>query len=155
MKVERVCTRQVIATRRSATLVEAAQEMRRFHVGTLVVFDEAAGRREVAGIVTDRDLVVQGLAQGLDARKAKVEKVMAPVVATVPEGAELHEALERMRAAGVRRLLVTRDSGEPAGIVSLDDALDGLVAELSSLAGLMKTERRHEAVCEEAPVHPV
>lgn len=151
MKVERVCTREVVATRRDATLVEAAETMRRFHVGTLVVVDEHAGSREVAGIVTDRDIVVQGLAQGLDARRAKVEKVMAPVVATVPEGAELHEALERMRAAGVRRLLVTGASGEPAGIVSFDDALDGLVAELSSLAGLMKSERRRETVVEEPP----
>jgi predicted transcriptional regulator len=70
---------------------------------------------------------------------------MAPVVASVPEDAELHEALERLRAAGVRRLLVTKTGGEPAGIVSLDDAVDGLVAELASLAGLMKSERSREA----------
>ncbi|HET9471414.1 MAG TPA: CBS domain-containing protein [Usitatibacter sp.] len=145
MKVERVYTREVVATSRSATLAEAARTMRKFHVGTLVVVDGASGRQEVAGIVTDRDLVVQGLAEGLDPRRATVEKVMAPVVASVSEDAELHEALERMRAAGVRRLLVTKPTGEPAGIVSLDDAVDGLVAELASLAGLMKNELRREA----------
>ena len=145
MKVERVYTRNVVATPRSASLEEAARAMRQFHVGTLVVVDASNGRQEVVGIVTDRDLVVQGLADGADARKTRVEKVMAPVVATVPEDAELHEALERMRAAGVRRLLVTKEGGEPAGIVSLDDAVDGLVAELASLAGLMKSELRREA----------
>jgi hypothetical protein len=45
----------------------------------------------------------------------------------------------------VRRLLVTKAGGEPAGIVSLDDAVDGLVAELASLAGLMKSELSREA----------
>lgn len=145
MKVERVYTRDVVATSRSATLAEAARTMRKFHVGTLVVLDAVGSRQELAGIVTDRDLVVQGLAEGLDARKATVGQVMSPVVASVPEDAELHEALERMRAAGVRRLLVTKPTGEPAGIVSLDDAVDGLVAELASLAGLMKNELRREA----------
>jgi len=145
MKVERVYTRDVVATSRTASLEEAAKTMRQFHVGTLVVVDSSNGSREVVGIVTDRDLVVQGLAEGVDPRRTRVEKVMASVVASVPEDAELHEALERMRAAGVRRLLVTKAGGEPAGIVSLDDAVDGLVTELASLAGLVKNELSHEA----------
>ena len=145
MKVERVYTRSVVATPRTATLEEAARTMRRFHVGTLVVIEAAEGRPEVAGIVTDRDLVVQGLAEGVDPKSTRIDQIMSPVVASVPEDAELQEALERMRAAGVRRLLVTRMTGEPAGIVSLDDAVDGLVAELASLAGLMKNELGREA----------
>ncbi len=145
MKVERVYTRNVVVIPRTGTVEEAAQAMRRFHVGTLVVMEESGGRPEVAGIVTDRDLVVKALAEGLDPNKAAVEKVMSPVVASVDEAAELHEAIERMRDAGVRRLLVTREGGQPAGIVSLDDAVDGLVAELSALAALMKNELRREA----------
>ncbi len=145
MKVERVYTRNVVATPRSATLEEAARTMRRFHVGSLVVLDSSSGRQEVAGIVTDRDLVVLGLAEGADPKGTRVEQIMSPVVASVREDAELQEAIERMRAAGVRRLLVTKATGEPAGIVSLDDAVDGLVAELASLAGLMKNELGREA----------
>jgi CBS domain-containing protein len=144
MKVERVYTRDFVAAPRTASLEEAARAMREFHVGTLVVVDSSDGEREVVGILTDRDLVVRGLAEGLDARRTRVEKIMAPVVASVPEDAELDEALGRMRAAGVRRLLVTKD-GEPSGIVSLDDAVDGLVTELASLAGLVKNELSHEA----------
>jgi CBS domain-containing protein len=154
VKVERVYTRDFVATPRTASLEEAARAMREFHVGTLVVVDSSNGNREVVGIVTDRDLVVRALAEGLDARRTRVEKIMAPVVASVPEDAELDEALGRMRAAGVRRLLVTKADGEPAGIVSLDDAVDGLVAELASLAGLMKNELGREAgarIAERAP----
>lgn len=153
MKVERVYTRDVVATTRFTSLTEAARTMRKFHVGSLVVVDAANGRQELAGIVTDRDIVVQGLAEGLDPRKATVAQVMSPVVASVPEDAELHEALERMRAAGVRRLLVTKPTGEPAGIVSLDDAIDGLVSELANLSSLMKNELRREAGgCIDEPV---
>jgi CBS domain-containing protein len=145
VKVERVYSRNVVATGRSATLEEAARTMRDFHVGTLVVVDTVDGSPEVAGIVTDRDLVVQGLAQGREAHRMTIGDVMSPIVASVPEEAELHEALERMRAAGVRRLLVTKAGGQPAGIVSLDDAVDGLAAELAALAGLMKRELSREA----------
>ncbi len=145
MKVERVYSRNVVATGRSASLEEAARTMRRFHVGSLIVLEPGDRGPEVAGIVTDRDLVLQGLAEGADPKETRVEKVMSPVVASVPEDAELQEAIERMRAAGVRRLLVTKATGEPAGIVSLDDAVDGLVAELASLAGLMKNELGREA----------
>lgn len=145
MKVERVYTRDFVATPRTASLEEAARAMREFHIGTLIVVESSDGEREVVGILTDRDLVVRGLAEGLDARRTRVEKIMAPVVASVAEDAELDEALGRMRAAGVRRLLVTKANGEPAGIVSLDDAVDGLVTELVSLAGLVKSELSHEA----------
>jgi CBS domain-containing protein len=145
MKVERVYSRNVVATARTATLEEAARAMRRFHVGSLIVLEPGNGGQEVAGIVTDRDLVLQGIAEGADPKETRVERIMSPVVASVSEDAELQEAIERMRAAGVRRLLVTKATGEPAGIVSLDDAVDGLVAELASLAGLRKNELGREA----------
>ena len=84
------------------------------------------------------------LAEGLNVRKVAVEKVMTPVVASVSESADVLEALERMRDAGVRRLLVTTAQGDPAGILSIDDIVDGLAAELASAAALMKTEINRE-----------
>jgi CBS domain-containing protein len=114
--------------------------MRRFHVGSLLVLEAADPHPEVVGIVTDRDLVMLALAEGLNAHKVTVDKVMSPVVASVPESADVLEAIERMRAAGVRRLLVTAEKGTPAGILSIDDIVDGLSAELASAAALMKSE---------------
>jgi predicted transcriptional regulator len=144
MKVERVCTRQVVAVSRFDSVEEAAATMRRFHVGALLVTEKTEARTEVVGIVTDRDLVMHALAEGLDARRVAVEKVMSPVVASVPESGDLLDALERMRAAGVRRLLVTTEKGDPSGLVSLDDVVDGLAAELASAAALLKAEVRRE-----------
>jgi signal-transduction protein with cAMP-binding, CBS, and nucleotidyltransferase domain len=145
MKVERVYTRSAVTTDRKACIRDAAEAMRRFHVGSLIVTEEARDGTEVVGIVTDRDLVVQALADALDARKVAVEKVMAPVVASVPEEADLLDALGRMRAAGVRRLLVTKGWGKPAGVLSIDDVLDGLVTELTDVVALMKGGIRRES----------
>ncbi len=144
MKVDRIYTRNAIGISRGDTLQEAAAAMRRFHVGSLLVFEKSEGRAELVGIVTDRDLVLLAMADGLDAAKVAVEKVMTPVVASVPEGADILEALERMRGAGVRRLLVTTERGDPAGVVAIDDIVDGLAAELASASALMKTEIHRE-----------
>ncbi|MGZ5036438.1 MAG: CBS domain-containing protein [Usitatibacter sp.] len=144
MKVDRIYTRNAIGISRGETLEEAAAAMRRFHVGSLLVFEKAERRQELVGIVTDRDLVVLSLAEGRDPRKVRVEEVMSPVVASVSEDADILEALERMRGAGVRRLVVTTQRGEPVGVVAIDDIVDGLAAELASASALMKTEIRRE-----------
>ncbi|MGZ5660492.1 MAG: CBS domain-containing protein [Usitatibacter sp.] len=144
MKVDRIYTRNAIGISRGETLEEAAAAMRRFHVGSLLVFEKAERRQELVGIVTDRDLVVLSLAEGRDPRKVRVEEVMSPVVASVSEDADILEALERMRGAGVRRLVVTTQRGEPVGVVAIDDIVDGLAAELASASALMTTEIRRE-----------
>jgi CBS domain-containing protein len=143
MKVERICTPAVVGVARTDTIEEAAIAMRRSHVGALLVTEKTDRGTEVVGIVTDRDLVLLALAERLNCSKVAVDKVMTPVVASVPLEADVLEALERMRAAGVRRLLVTRQ-GSPAGMLSIDDVVDGLAAELASAAALMKSEVAHE-----------
>jgi CBS domain-containing protein len=70
---------------------------------------------------------------------------MTPVVATVGEDADSHEALELMRAHGVRRLVVTGRRGKACGILSIDDIIDGLSAELAAAASVLKGEIRRDA----------
>lgn len=144
MKVERIYTRNLVGASRSDTIEAAAATMRRFHVGALLVVEQTSHGPDVVGIVTDRDLVLLALAEGLNTHKVPVEKVMTPVVASVSESADVLEALERMRGAGVRRLMVTGERGDPVGILSIDDIVDGLAAELASAASLMKSEVRRE-----------
>ena len=144
MKIERIYTRSVVGASRTDTLEQAAAAMRRFHVGALLVIEPAAHRHDVVGIVTDRDLVLLALAEGLNVRRITVDQVMSPVVASVSEDADVLEALERMRAAGVRRLLVTGEGGHAAGIVSIDDIVDGLAVELASAAALLKADVARE-----------
>lgn len=138
MRIDRLYTRNVVGTTRNATIAEAAAAMRKFHVGTLLVMDDENGDQP-AGIVTDRDIVMQAVADGLAPNQVYVGEVMTPIVASVDEGADVHEALERMREAGVRRLLVTQANGAIAGILSADDIVDGLAADLTSLARAVKS----------------
>lgn len=145
MKVERIYTRSIVGTKRGCTIEEAARMMRKFHIGALLVMGDEPQARDIVGIVTDRDLVLQAVAEGLAPGEVTVGEVMTPEVVTVAEDADLHEALERMRSAGVRRLLVKEADGTAAGILSLDDVVDGLSADLASLAHVVKNEMRGEA----------
>lgn len=145
MKVERIYTRNVVGTTRTATIEEAAAAMRKFHVGTLLVMDDENGGNDPIGIITDRDIVLQAVADGLSPKGVFVGEVMTPTVAAVSEDADLHEAVERMRTAGVRRLLVTQANGAIAGIISTDDIIDGLAADLAGLAHVVRKEIDLEA----------
>jgi predicted transcriptional regulator len=141
MKVERLFTRWIMATTRSAQIAEAAAAMRRFQVGALLVMEDPPAKGNPIGIVTDRDLALQGFAS----ESSTVGSVMTPVIATIAEEADVHEALEVMRANGVRRLVVTGANGAPRGILSIDDVVDGLSADLAAAAAVLKGEVRQDA----------
>ena len=145
MKVDRVYTRSVVATTRDAPISQAAAVMRKHHVGALLVMGEEPEDAQVIGIVTDRDLALRAVAEGLLPDDVRVCEVMTRDVAAVREDADLRDALERMRKARVRRLVVTRGNGEVAGILSLDDVVDGLAEDLASLARVVKSELSGEA----------
>lgn len=141
MKVERIYTRTVLATTRGTSLSEAAAAMRRFQVGSLLVMDDAQPKGMPIGIVTDRDIALQGFA----AETSVVGAAMTPVLATVSDQADAHEALELMRAHGVRRLIVTSERSQVCGILSIDDIIDGLSTELAAATAVLKGEIRRDA----------
>ena len=141
MKVARIYTRGVLATTRETSIAEAAAAMRRYQVGSLLVMEEGQRDGAPAGIVTDRDIALEGFAS----EASIVGSVMTPVVATVAEEADVHEALELMRAHGVRRLVVTGPRGRICGILSIDDIVDGLSADLAAAAAVLKGEIRRDA----------
>ena len=132
MKVARLYSPTVLSTRRSAPIAEAAAAMRRFNVGCLLVMEDGDGG--LVGIVTDRDLALQGFAS----EATHVGAFMTPVLATVHLESDVHEALHVMRAHGVRRLVVTDSRGEVRGVLSIDDIVDGLSADLAAAAAVLK-----------------
>jgi CBS domain-containing protein len=99
-----------------ATVADAAREMRDGDVGAVVVVDNG----EVAGIITDRDIAVRVVAEGLDPDATRVSEVAttSPVTLTVDQTVE--DAIRLVREQDVRRIIVVQD-GRPAGIVSLGD----------------------------------
>jgi signal-transduction protein with cAMP-binding, CBS, and nucleotidyltransferase domain len=109
MKVADICTREVVATGCSSSVQQAAALMRERHVGALVVLADSAQGTQVVGIVTDRDLVIEALARGLDATQTEVGRFADGKLAAVSAGASLDEAIAMMKKKGVRRLLVAGD----------------------------------------------
>jgi CBS domain-containing protein len=99
----------------SATVADAAQQMRELDIGDVLV--EQEGR--LAGIVTDRDIVVRAIAEGRDVTSKLGDIVSSEVVCITPaESAD--DAIRLMRERALRRVPVI-ENGRPVGIVSLGD----------------------------------
>ena len=98
------------------TILRAAQEMKMHNVGALPVFEET----NLIGIITDRDIAVECVANGNPASECLVKDFMTADPICIGVDATLDEALLRMGQEQVRRLCVL-DDGELAGIISLGD----------------------------------
>ena len=145
MSIGELCNRDVAFAMRETTIAAAARLMRHYHVGSLVVVDEKGGRRVPVGIITDRDIVVEVVATGLDAGTITVGDIMVQEIVTAPESMGVMETIQLMRVKGVRRLPVVDAGGGLAGIVTVDDLLDVLAEELSELARIVVREQVREA----------
>jgi len=145
MAVGEICNREVVITEKSVSVVDAARLMRTHHVGDLVVVEEKGGRRHPVGIVTDRDIVVEVVAAGVNPDALKVGDIMGLELATLRESEGLFEALRYMRDKGVRRMPVVDRDGGLVGILTLDDLLSLLAEEMTELAKLVSHERQREA----------
>jgi CBS domain-containing protein len=114
-------TRDPVTVRSDATIVDAARLMRDRDIGPLVVVDSD----QVRGIVTDRDLVVRGLADGGDPNSVRIGDVCTGDVEAVSPDEPIADAVRRMEQRDVRRLPVVED-GRPVGIVAMGDlAVEG------------------------------
>lgn len=145
MPIGELAIRQVVVAPRDKPVLEAAQLMRQYHVGDIVITDEAGGKRLPVGIVTDRDIVLEVLAQGIDPAKLSVGDIMTGDLTTVREYEGVFETIQRMRAKGARRAPVVDQDGALIGIISADDFIDLLAEELSELAKLFSREQKREA----------
>ena len=77
--------------------------------------------RKVIGLITDRDIVVRGLAEGKNLESARVNEIMTQSIRSVREDTPVNEALELMSRAEIRRVPVVNQNNELVGIVSLGD----------------------------------
>lgn len=144
MKVGDCCTRDVVTCLANTSLAEVAARMRDRHVGAVVVIDDEKAKRPV-GVVTDRDIVIEIVATGLDANAITAGDVMLDGLVTVEEDGGPLEAARTMRARGVRRLPVVDRKGALAGIVTLDDLVHLLAGEMGHLARLIERQPKREA----------
>ncbi|WP_461086981.1 CBS domain-containing protein [Streptomyces deserti] len=132
--VKDVMTPGVVAVRPDASLVEAAQLMRTQNIGDVVVAD---GQR-IVGVLTDRDITVRAVAEGIDPLTASVRSVCTADPVTVAPHDPLSAAVALMRAHAVRRLPVV-ENGLPVGMLSLGDLAESEDPD-SALADISRAE---------------
>jgi CBS domain-containing protein len=129
MQVRKIMTEDVRCIPPETTLQEAARQMRDLDVGPLPVCDQD----RLTGVLTDRDITVRAVAEGLDPTATPVRDVMTTEVAYCFDDDDVEDCARLMKEKQIRRVLVLDRSKRLVGIVSLGDlALEGRDEELSA-----------------------
>jgi CBS domain-containing protein len=144
MRIGEICIRNVVTVDRKTPIYEAARLMRSRHVGDVIVVDRNEKGPIPVGIVTDRDIAVEVLAEQLDPSKLTAGDIMGSEIVTVSEDQGLFETIEQMKKKGIRRLPVVGSRGVLLGIVTVDDLLEFLGMHLTELSKVIASERGHE-----------
>lgn len=144
MNIGKYCIRDVITADKGTNLLEAAKLMRQHHVGSLVIISRDSDGGRPIGILTDRDIVIEVLAEEVPLDSVSVEDVMtrSPIIAR--EDNDIFATMEKMRVKGIRRLPVTDSLGILTGIVTTDDLLRVIYEELGNLLSLISREQAEE-----------
>ena len=116
-RIEDVMTTDPITLSRSASLRQAAELMRDRDIGDVLVVDDDG---DLCGIVTDRDLVVRGVADGRDVDQTPLDDICNHEVVSVTSSDAVTKAVTLMEEHAIRRLPVL-DRGQLVGILSIGD----------------------------------
>jgi len=144
MEVGEVCTREVVVAGTGITVAEAAKLMRRHHVGNLVVVEQREGSPMPVGILTDRDIVVELVANDVDVRLLSLGEVMTFDLITAEEKEDILETLTKMKTHGVRRIPVVNEAGRLTGILAVDDLVELIAEQLGDLISLFRRQELRE-----------
>ena len=134
-KVRDVMTTEVVVMNENESVRDAARRMKDQDIGDVLVAKEG-GR--LAGILTDRDIVIRALAEGRDGNW-KIGEICSRQLVTLSPDMEIDKAVDMMKERAVRRLPVL-DGERPIGIVSLGDlaiekAPESALGRISSAPG--------------------
>jgi CBS-domain-containing membrane protein len=148
MRAAEIGSSQPAQASSSLGLGDASRMLRHQPSGCLVIVRNEAGGAVPVGIVTDRDVVVRGLAAGRDTAATVVGRIMSSPVVTCSDDNTLEMLVSTMCDAGVRHLPRIDARGYLSGIVSADDvlaALAGLMARLSDTCAPQPLSERLQA----------
>ena len=134
-KVRDVMTTDVVVMNENESVRDAARRMKEQDIGDVLVAKEG-GR--LAGILTDRDIVIRAMAEGRDGT-SKIGEICSRQLVTLSPDMEIDKAVDMMKERAVRRLPVL-DGERPVGIVSLGDlaiekAPESALGRISSAPG--------------------
>ena len=118
MQIRDIMTRNVDSITPDTPIHQIARKMRDEDVGSLPVIEDG----KILGMVTDRDIVIRGIAEsGVEATEKTADKIMSREVLTCREDQSLEELENEMQSSNVRRIIVTDNEDRLVGIVSIGD----------------------------------
>lgn len=117
MLVKDAMNKNVKTARPDATVKEAAIEMSKYRIGSLVILSPNG---EVIGIVTERDILDDVVATGKNSEDIKVEDIMTKDLITVSPNKTLEEAANLMTQHKIKKLPVVEE-GRLVGIITASD----------------------------------
>jgi CBS domain-containing protein len=128
-----IMNKDVQALRRNASLADAAALMKSADIGDVLVLEDDG---TLAGIITDRDIVVRAIADGKDPKTTKIGDFCTEEIVCVERDASIPEAVNLMKDHAIRRIPVV-ENGKPVGIISIGDLAqvqdpDSALGEISS-----------------------
>jgi CBS domain-containing protein len=118
MKIVEVMTREVHTCNTKDPIVKAAQQMEQYNVGPIPVLDDQ-GR--LCGLITDRDIVIRGVAKGKDLTKTTCEELMSNELTCCGPDTDIHKAADIMADHQIRRLPVVDEQKRLIGICAIGD----------------------------------
>lgn len=145
MKVGDICKREVVTIHPDASLLDAGKRMRDDHVGCLVVVESKNDTRKPVGMITDRDILVEVLSEGIPLEKVSVGDIMSSDLIAAQENEDVFEAIQTMRRKAIRRIPVVDPGDNLLGIITMDDLLEVVTEEIKDLSGIFSRERDREA----------
>jgi len=119
-KCSDVMTENVVYSMPGDTVSAVAQLMKQEDIGPVLIVDKDDSKTLV-GIVTDRDLVLKVIAEGLDPQTTRVEEVMSKKLVTCRADDDVDIAMKSMAQFQLRRIPVVEDNMTLVGIISQAD----------------------------------
>ena len=119
-KCNEVMTKNPVCCLPSDMTAKAAELMKSENIGSIPVIENEQTKKLV-GIVTDRDLALKVVAEGLDAKSTQVDAVMTRKVVTCLADDDLQKALDAMAEHQLRRIPVVDDDNKIVGIIAQAD----------------------------------
>ena len=119
-KCNEVMTKQPVCCLPDDLATEAAELMKNKHVGSIPIIEDQQSRKLV-GIVTDRDLAIRIVSEGLDGKSTKLETIMTRNAVTCKAEDDLQKAVDTMSKHQLRRIPVVDDDNKILGIIAQAD----------------------------------
>lgn len=144
MNIGELCSRDLVCAPADARLEQVAKLMRDEHVGIVVITKAPADEPVAVGVITDRDIACTALESAADFAQLRAEQVMRRDPLVLSEEDTVESAIQRMRSRGVRRAPVVTARGLLVGLISTDDLITHVAAELTGLARLLEQQPGRE-----------